>query len=175
MPWRRTWQPIPVFLAGASHGQRSLVGYSPWGHKESDTTEQLTRQTWANHPDWIFPCMKMHAGTVLFPPFSLILPTRVVCVSSLYEFIIWSSALLVWFLTPCTTFSNEVSSMWLNPVAALQPSLSLTPLKHLTPLTIPFLSSFLIYFLNFSMWTKFKVFIEFVALLCFLAIRQMRS
>ena len=33
------WQPTPVFLPGESHGQRSLVGYSPWGHKESDTTE----------------------------------------------------------------------------------------------------------------------------------------
>ena len=41
-PWRRAWQPTPVFLPGESHGQRSLVGYSPWGHKESDTTEQLT-------------------------------------------------------------------------------------------------------------------------------------
>ena len=33
------WQPTPVLLPGKSHGQRSLVGYSPWGHKESDTTE----------------------------------------------------------------------------------------------------------------------------------------
>ena len=33
------WQPTPVFLTGKSHGQRSLVGYSPWGRKESDTTE----------------------------------------------------------------------------------------------------------------------------------------
>ena len=41
-PWRRAWQPIPVFLPGESHGQRSLVGYSPWGHKELDTTEQFT-------------------------------------------------------------------------------------------------------------------------------------
>ena len=32
-------EPTPVFLPGKSHGQRSLVGYSPWGHKESDTTE----------------------------------------------------------------------------------------------------------------------------------------
>ena len=39
IPWRRAWQPTPVFLPGESHGQRSLVGYSPWGHKESDTTE----------------------------------------------------------------------------------------------------------------------------------------
>ena len=37
----RAWQPTPVFLTGESHGQRSLVGYSPWGHKESDTTERL--------------------------------------------------------------------------------------------------------------------------------------
>ena len=35
------WQPTPVFLPGESHGQRSLVGYSPWGCKESDTTERL--------------------------------------------------------------------------------------------------------------------------------------
>ena len=38
-PWRRAWQPTPVFLPGESHGQRSLVGYSPWGPKESDATE----------------------------------------------------------------------------------------------------------------------------------------
>ena len=36
--WRRAWQPTPVFLLGESHGQRSLAGYSPWGHKESDTS-----------------------------------------------------------------------------------------------------------------------------------------
>ena len=36
------WLPTPIFLPGKSHGQRSLVGYSPWGHKELDTTEQLT-------------------------------------------------------------------------------------------------------------------------------------
>ena len=37
-PWRRKWPPSPVFLPGKSHGQRSLAGYSPRGHKESDTT-----------------------------------------------------------------------------------------------------------------------------------------
>ena len=39
IPWRRKWQPTPVFLVGESHRQRSLVGYSSWGCKESDTTE----------------------------------------------------------------------------------------------------------------------------------------
>ena len=44
-PWvrriscRRKWQPTPVFFPGQSHGQRSLAGYNPWGHKESDRTE----------------------------------------------------------------------------------------------------------------------------------------
>ena len=41
MNCRRKWQPTPVFLHGESHGQRSLVAYSPWGHKESNTTERL--------------------------------------------------------------------------------------------------------------------------------------
>ena len=41
IPWRRKWQPTPVFLPGESHGRRSLVGYSPQGRKESDTTERL--------------------------------------------------------------------------------------------------------------------------------------
>ena len=37
--WSREWQPTPVFLPGEFHGQRRLAGYSPWGRKESDTTE----------------------------------------------------------------------------------------------------------------------------------------
>ena len=39
IPWKRKWQPTPVFLPGKSQGQRSLVGYSPWGCKELDTME----------------------------------------------------------------------------------------------------------------------------------------
>ena len=42
MPWRRAWQPTSIFLPGESHGQRSLVGYRPWGHKESDMLVGLT-------------------------------------------------------------------------------------------------------------------------------------
>ena len=41
IPWRK-WLSTPVFLPGEFYGQRSLAGYSPWGHKESDMTEQLT-------------------------------------------------------------------------------------------------------------------------------------
>ena len=42
IPWRREWLPTPVFLPGEFHEQKSLVGYSPWGHKESESTERLT-------------------------------------------------------------------------------------------------------------------------------------
>ena len=42
IPWSREWQPAPVFLPGEFHGQRSLAGHSPWGHKELDRTERLT-------------------------------------------------------------------------------------------------------------------------------------
>ena len=45
IPWRRAWQPIPVFLPGESHGQRSLAGFSPWGHKEPDVTERLNNNS----------------------------------------------------------------------------------------------------------------------------------
>ena len=44
IPWRRAWQSTPAFLLGKSHGQRSLTGYSPWGHIESDTTEVTQQQ-----------------------------------------------------------------------------------------------------------------------------------
>ena len=41
-PLEKEWQPTPVFLPGEVHGQGSLAGYSPWGRRESDTTEPLT-------------------------------------------------------------------------------------------------------------------------------------
>ena len=49
--WRRKWQPTPVVLPGKSHGWRSVVGYSPWGCKESDMTEPLHIQSflWVRH------------------------------------------------------------------------------------------------------------------------------
>ena len=43
-PGGRKWQPTPVFFPAESHGQRSLAGHSPMGHKESDTTERLSMQ-----------------------------------------------------------------------------------------------------------------------------------
>ena len=39
IPWRKKWHPTVIFLPGKFHGQRSMVGYSPWGHQESYMTE----------------------------------------------------------------------------------------------------------------------------------------
>ena len=43
-PLEKEMQPTPVFLPGESHGQRTLIGYSPWGRKESDMTERLKKK-----------------------------------------------------------------------------------------------------------------------------------
>ena len=57
-PWRRKWQPTSVFWPGKSHGWRSLVGCSPWGHEESDTTEPL-------HFHFSLPCTGERNGNPL--------------------------------------------------------------------------------------------------------------
>ena len=49
-PLKEAWQPTPVFLPEESHGQRSLAGYSPWSHKESDTTEVQEQQRAFSYP-----------------------------------------------------------------------------------------------------------------------------
>ena len=57
-PWRREWQPTPVLLPGELHGQRRLGGYSLWGHKELDTSEQVTHTHIDEHSPWpssVFP------------------------------------------------------------------------------------------------------------------------
>ena len=66
IPWRKAWRPTPVFLPGKSHGQRGLVGYSAWGHRESGRTELVTltlsrEQLGRTHPG-LFP----------FPPSDLL-------------------------------------------------------------------------------------------------------
>ena len=63
IPWIRAWQPTPVFLPGESHGQRSLACYSPWGCKESDTTERLSM-----HPHIL------HLRLSLFPKINILSP-----------------------------------------------------------------------------------------------------
>ena len=71
IPWKRKWQPTPVFLLEKFHGQKSLVGYSPWGRKESDMTEAY-----------------MHACMFLlyhnFPTYELVLFKEHICKSNLF-------------------------------------------------------------------------------------------
>ena len=57
IPWRRKWQPTPVSLPGKFHGLRSLAGYSPWGHKELDTTEQLNCLSFFQFHYWLLVCL----------------------------------------------------------------------------------------------------------------------
>ena len=58
MHWRRKWQPTPVFLPGEYHGQKSLVGCSPWGRTESDTTEAI----------WQHNVLHWYLYQFIFPP-----------------------------------------------------------------------------------------------------------
>ena len=44
IPWRRKWRPTPVFFPGKSHRQRSLMGYNPWGGKQSDTNDRVNHR-----------------------------------------------------------------------------------------------------------------------------------
>ena len=62
--WRRKWQPAPVLLPGKAHGQRTVVGYSPWGHKQSDTTERL-------HSIYLYMYVYIYTHTFMgFPGYS---------------------------------------------------------------------------------------------------------
>ena len=67
IPWRRKWQPTPVSLPGKSHGQRSLVGCSPWGRKESGMTEWLTQAACILH---VFIARAQRAHCSIHLPFN---------------------------------------------------------------------------------------------------------
>ena len=64
IPWGREWQLIPIFLPGKYHGQRTLVGYSPWGHKELDTTEGLTFFRASQVAQWVKKAPAMQEAQV---------------------------------------------------------------------------------------------------------------
>ena len=71
IPWRRKWQPIAVFLPGECHGQSSLVGYSTWGHKESDmteVTEHTCRAGFLHFWTWKILCSQVGRGSC--PPWT---------------------------------------------------------------------------------------------------------
>ena len=72
IPGRRQWLPSPVFLPGESQGQRSLVGYSPWGQKESDSTEQLNNNKFTSLPERSSSEVRGKALCLLAPHFPFV-------------------------------------------------------------------------------------------------------
>ena len=95
-PRRRKWQPTPVLLPGKYHGQRSLVGYSPWGRKESDTTERLH----FTFPSTMYArCSTSLATFVVVSPFSLF---------AVLMYMLW---LLIVVLI-CTSLINYFELFW---------------------------------------------------------------
>ena len=83
--WRRAWQPTPIFLPGESHGQRSLVGYSPWGHRELDMTEATEhthtnqREALGRHREKAAACEPRKGASAETNPAAISTPSRQDC------------------------------------------------------------------------------------------------
>ena len=112
-PLEKEWQPTLVFLPGELHGQRSLVGYSPWGCKESDTTEKLT-------------LLLLDAAQTKQP--EIVLSADQKCVQSFLPFgklpfsctYVWKSLSHVWlFVTPWTV-ACQILCPWNSPTRILE-------------------------------------------------------
>ena len=73
IPWQRAWQPTPIFLPGEFHGQRSLVGYSPWGHKEPDLSNLACMQG----PFQLYQFIVSYLGSLFLGP--LLTPPALRC------------------------------------------------------------------------------------------------
>jgi len=93
IPWRRKWQPTPVFWPGKSHGWRSLAGYSPCGHKESDTTERL------------------HLHFLFFTDYILLKHTKITCYLILLFILTFQS-----IITPNFLFFQSMNSQMLTVI-----------------------------------------------------------
>ena len=88
IPWRRAWQPTPIFLPGESHWQKNLVGYSPRGCKELDTTERLTHSIVHSLYPWIshsqFQPMSCHSVELVNAGPSVLRGDCIHCTAPLY-------------------------------------------------------------------------------------------
>ena len=93
IPWRRKWQPTPVFLPGESHGQKRLVAYHPWGWKESDRTERLNNSfpgPWCPL-SLCFLCLPGTRSNLMASRYLMLL---FVCVSYIWALWMWGRASL---------------------------------------------------------------------------------
>ena len=127
--WWKKWQPTPVFLPGKSHEQRRLVGYSPWGHKESDITEWAQHTHFLIHWKYTYEWMKINVMGYQNPliiqilcPSSLILN---LCPSSIFSFK-WTCSLRQWagcsgqssYLV-CVTLYSSLQCHWRPGILSL--------------------------------------------------------
>ena len=85
IPWRREWQPTPVFLPGESHRQRSMTGYSPWGRKESDTTERLTLTLlWSSKYTFLILKISSQSQVIMFLGYTVVFQNKIMKIYSWY-------------------------------------------------------------------------------------------
>ena len=111
-PGKGKWQPTPVFLPGESHGQRSLVGCSPRGHRASDTTEQLTlhvvllsgRDLAYSYTSFRY-LLKCHLLRKVFPEITLykIIQSLTFACTLLFPIIVFSEINIYFLSTPFTS------------------------------------------------------------------------
>ena len=158
IPWRRKWHTTQVFLPGNFHGQRSLVGYSPWVHKESDPTEWLSTHTgtesrrayllhcepmssvfhvvvlsvsrvWLFANPWTAPCQSSLSFTVSWSLFKF-MPIELVMASN--HLLLCLSLLLLllpWIFPSIRVFSNELALRIRCPKYWASPSASVLPMS----------------------------------------------
>ena len=103
IPCRRKWQPTPVLLPGKSHGQRSLVGYSPWGHKETRLS------------DFTFTFSTNEVATIPFPIYIPCLPQPLICFQKIFAHIVGHTVFNNW-----TILSSILSSSHLLNIKILR-------------------------------------------------------
>ena len=129
IPWRRKWHPTPALFPGKSHGPRSLVGYSPWGCKESDTTESLH----FHFSDWLWAVCASLKRALSKDPEEAAAPWRgkTICGQGLSPFnwllLVWeyvatqriaSTLLLTWWY--CFIVYMEMVKMWMLGIQPFQ-------------------------------------------------------
>ena len=87
IPWSRKWQTTPIFLPGKFHRQRR-VGYSPWSHKESNTTEHIgTPHSWFS--SYLNPQAHHSLGTLGLQPYQLLVVTDTARLRFAFDFELW--------------------------------------------------------------------------------------
>ena len=146
--WRRKWQAMPVFLPWKSHGQRSLAGYSPWGCKEPDITEQLSTPnvTWLSAQFYFFVYCQ---SVSVFPVWEILAYYFFkYCYSDTQNFFIrLQNVYPLWFCVLGTIFSQIFAKLTSSNCSTL--SINLIILKSSSPTILSQISFFSITFLPY--------------------------